>query len=58
VGDDMWIWHCYPVGSSIHSTPGMCSIGQVALLLRMFVRPMFVCLHDWYCNLYVRNLLS
>jgi len=32
VGDDLRIWHCYPVGSSVHCTPGRCcGRGRVAL---------------------------
>ena len=32
VGDDMWIWHSYPVGASVHCTLGMSVVGEVAWL--------------------------
>jgi len=37
VGDDMWIWHSYPVGASVHCTLGMSVVGEVAWL-RVCVR--------------------
>ena len=28
LGDDMRIWHCYPLGSSIHCSSGMSVVGE------------------------------
>jgi len=28
MGDDLWLWHCYPVGSSVHCTSGRFVEGQ------------------------------
>ena len=28
LGDDMWIWHSYPTGSSVHCSSGMSVAGE------------------------------
>ena len=39
VGDDLWIWHCYPVGASMHCPSGMSSgTGRVCVCVCVYVR--------------------
>ena len=33
LGDDMWIWHSYPTGASVHCSSGMSVAGKCGVAL-------------------------